>query len=104
LEVDGAKFSRGICAFRMLFISGIASAADTDQNASDILKANIFEVFVGATIDRTNDVVGSSIGATYIRRFGGRYGIGGTIEYTGINDRGWGESVSPSLSLGDSLR
>jgi hypothetical protein len=80
-------FHPGFVLFVSLFISGIASAADTDQNASDRLKANIFEVFVGGTF--YDDAANASVGALYLRRLNEKFGIGVVAEYTESDDRGW---------------
>jgi hypothetical protein len=70
-----------------LFISGIASAADTDQNASDRLKANVFEVFVGGTF--YDDAVNPSVGASYLRRINDKFGMGVLAGYTDSDHRSW---------------
>jgi hypothetical protein len=64
----------------LLLAAGSSQAADAGADDGDDFKPNVIELFVGGTFDSGDGEL--SLGATYERRFGEKFGIGAIAEYT----------------------
>jgi len=68
----------------LVLAAPVISAQESGESVEDF-EANSFELFIGATLhDGESD---ASYGASYERRVGKAFGIGGLVEYT--NGREW---------------
>jgi hypothetical protein len=63
----------------LVLAAPVTSAQETGENIEDF-EANSFEVFIGATLHDGDSE--ASYGASYQRRIGKAFGIGGLVEYT----------------------
>jgi hypothetical protein len=74
----------GIFLTAMLFASG---AQADDGGGSEEIERNSVELFVGGTFDSGEGDL--SLGATYVRRFGDKFGVGALAERTDSSGREW---------------
>jgi hypothetical protein len=64
----------------LLLAAGSSQAEDAVADDGDDFKPNAVELFVGGTFDSGDGEL--SVGATYVRRFRDKFGVGAIAEYT----------------------
>ena len=88
MAVSCQDISGSLFLIALLSASGNACAENASADDADEFKSNGVELFVGRTFD--GGVRDFSLGATYERRFGEKFGVGAIAEYTDdIPGREW---------------